>query len=613
MNLDPSRQEARQRLARFAISPSTVEQVREVARWGKGTVDRLAYSPDGRLLAVASSSGVYLYDAASKAELRFLDTGAFVWAAAFSPDGQEVAAAVNDGTVRIWNAGDGTAIRSLIGHGGAVLSVAYAPDGQTIVSGSVDQTARLWRRDDGSLVRTLNGHGDEVRGVAFSPDGQRVATASADKTARIWSVADGALAGDAARPRRSADQCGVLPGRSDGGDGLEGSDGAALACRRRRVAERKLKGHTGWVLDVAFSPDGQTLVTAAADNTARVWRRCGRASRCGRSRATPAGSSGRRFGRGRQQTIATGSRDGTIRFWRLQDGVPSGTIEGLSSLVRGVAVSEDGQTIAAGLENGTIVLLRASDGSADPDAQRPRRRGVRRGVLAGRPDAGLGLGRQHDPSLAGGGRLGGADADRPHGLGAGGAVRGRRAACCSAARRTRAVRVWRVADGANTRTIDEHEWGVSALAISPDAGLLATGTADTPIRLFRTAEQAPPQVLNGHTDWVNGLAISVDGQTLASASSDKTVRLWRLPDGSPMRTLQGHTDVVASVAFSADGQMVASSGWDATVRLWRAGDGGLARTLQGHTSDVNSVAMSADGQTLVSGSSDGTVRVWGVR
>ena len=608
--LDPSRPEAKERLARFAISPGTAERVREIARWGKGTIDHLAYSRDGKLLALAASYGVYLYDATTRAEVRFLDTGSLVADAAFSPDGEQIAAAVGDGTVRIWTVADGAPVRSLSGHEGPVMSVTYAQDGQLLLSGGADKTTRLWKVADGSAVRTFSGHDGVVRGVAIAPDGQRVAAASSDKTARIWNAADGALQS-------------TLRGHEDIVTGLAfAPDGQAVATTSQdrtvkiwRAADggliRTMAGHGGWVLGVVFAPDGQTLISASADNTARVWRAVD-----GVPIRTLQGHTGwvvtAAVAGGDQSTLATGSRDGTVRFWRLQDGAPSGAIEGLSSLVRGVAVSPDGQLLVAGLENGTVQLLRTSDGSAvraltghndavysvafSPDGQL---------VASASDDKSIKLWRVADGSVV---RTlsGHTDWVRAVRFGDGG-----HSLFSGSADKT--VRLWRVADGANTRTIDDHEWGVSSVAISPEARVLATGTADKTIRLFRPAERIPPRVLDGHTDWVNGLAITEDGLTLASASSDKTVRLWRLPDGSPLRTLQGHTDVVTSVAFSGDGQIVAAPGWDGTVRLWRTGDGGIVRTLTGHTTDVNSVAIAPDGQTLVSGSSDGTIRLWAVR
>ncbi len=84
------------------ISPDNADRVTQLARWGRGTVSRVAYSPDGALLAVASSLGIYLYDAGTLEEVRFIETGTWINSVAFSPDGATVASGSRDGTVRLW-------------------------------------------------------------------------------------------------------------------------------------------------------------------------------------------------------------------------------------------------------------------------------------------------------------------------------------------------------------------------------------------------------------------------------------------------------------------------------------------------------------------------------
>jgi WD40 repeat protein len=104
----------------------------------------------------------------------------------FSPDGQTIASASDDRTVRLWQR-DGTLIATLEGHADSVLSVNFSPDGQTIASASADDTVRLWQRD-GTPIATLEGHKSTVNDVNFSPDGQTIASASNDQTVRLWNL-----------------------------------------------------------------------------------------------------------------------------------------------------------------------------------------------------------------------------------------------------------------------------------------------------------------------------------------------------------------------------------------------------------------------------------------
>ncbi len=111
----------------------------------------------------------------------------FVYSVAFSPDGQTLASASNDKTVKLWRVSDGSLIRTLQGTS-SVESVVFSPDGQTLASGSADNTVRLWRVADGSLIRTLDSYTYGVQSVVFSPDGQTLASASDDKTVKLWRV-----------------------------------------------------------------------------------------------------------------------------------------------------------------------------------------------------------------------------------------------------------------------------------------------------------------------------------------------------------------------------------------------------------------------------------------
>jgi hypothetical protein len=211
-----------------AISPENADRVAQLARWGRGRIRQAAFSPDGRLLAVASSLGISIYDAGTLEEVRSIETEAWVRSIAFSPDGRTLASEAGDNIVRLWQVSRGASPRALSGHAAWVNSVAFSPDGQTLASGSDDRTVRLWRASDGALLRTLEGHSAPVRSVAFSPDGQTLASGSDDHTVRLWRASDGALL-------------------------------------------RTLEGHSAPVWSVAFSPDGRLLASGSDDGTVRLW------------------------------------------------------------------------------------------------------------------------------------------------------------------------------------------------------------------------------------------------------------------------------------------------------------------------------------------------------
>lgn len=218
-----------------------------VALGGDGRMNRAVFAPDGKTVLTAGADGnARLWDALDGKPLGVPMThkGA-VLDAVFSPDGTLVATASADGTARLWDAASGQPRSAALHHRGAVRSVRFSPDSQRLVSAGADSTARVWDRSGGAVAELP--HEAAVNLALFGPDGSTIATASDDGTARLWPIDDQAF--------RSV---------------LRISDDARRAAGLRR-ASRALT-HRAAVLDLAFSPDGQRIVTACADTTAGLWR-----------------------------------------------------------------------------------------------------------------------------------------------------------------------------------------------------------------------------------------------------------------------------------------------------------------------------------------------------
>ncbi|GFR48184.1 hypothetical protein Agub_g10033 [Astrephomene gubernaculifera] len=175
----------------------------------------------------------------------------------------------------------------------------------------------------------------------------------------------------------------------------------------------------------------------------------------------------------------------------------------------------------------------------------------------------------------------------------------------------KSIRLWDAASGECTATLQGHDpSSILSVAWSPDGRSLASGSGDCTIRLWDAASGECTATMKGHADDVNSVAWSPDGRSLASGSSDKTIRLWDAASGECTATLQGHDDTISSVTWSPDSRSLASGSRDNNIRLWDAASGECTATLQGHDDTIRSVAWSPDGRSLASGSNDKTYRLW---
>ena len=588
-------------------------------RLGKGSIQGdISYSPDGNLLAVASSIGTWLYNVHTGEEVALLTghTGD-VLSVRFSPDGETLATAGSDATVRLWDVATRTPKAIFREHPAEVNSVAFSPDGKTLASGGSRRTGvedgkiNLWDVDTGTLKTTLTGHYFNVLSLAFSPDGNTIASGTYDGW-ELWDIETGTLKFQ----RTTGSSIGFVDSVTFSSDAKTLVSGGYETVQLWDVATGTQKATlpTG-AEHVVFSPDNETLATASGlirlweVNTEKLIDTFDAPGSVLSISFSPNGG-----------TLASAHEDGAVRVWEVNTGIQKEMFSGHSTYVerlfdhvdiKRISFSPDSKTLAKIHRYGTVQLWDVATGTQK--ATLPT--GAEHVVFS--PDS--------ETLATGGGAFvqlwdiaTGAEKATLHGADNNFAFTPDGKTIASVHNNN--VKLWEVTTGEcpliSTFSVKDEFYGgnyavinINSVAFSPDGATLAVVDNDT-VLLLEGNTLAVKATLTGHRDTVNSVAFSSDRKRIATGSSDETVRVWDANTGRQIARFLGHTANVNSVVFSPDGKTLASGSdrYDSTVRLWDVNTETKIATLN-HTDSISSMEFSPDGKTLVS-LAEGEIRLW---
>jgi WD40 repeat protein len=570
-------------------------------------VKSVAFSPDGRTLAVAGDEMILLDVASGVVTMTFPFHPGSVTAVAFSPDGRMIASHYGwDGLTVLYDVTNGAILASLPGQAGLNGPIAFSPDGQTLATGS-GSTIILWDMAGRTQQAILTAHAGPVTALSFSPDGQALASGGADAAIIVWNVKQGTVLNTLRGHAGEITSLAFSPG------------GQMLASSNDNPAERgvrlwawkvyggrqinKLLGHRAGA--VAFSPTGQVVI--GSDDNFILWQpTTGQRARSsdkqiGGIHALAISPDG--------QTVATAGSPGLV-LWEINTGkIRAGY--GFYGVPTDIAFSSDGATIASSSRgrswsnslklwqttvNKLLPLLQCNAGSVETVAFSPDGR-----MFAAFDRTGL-ISLRH---LANGALQATLEVADPH-------LATPTPKSQMEAESNAGKSLWSATGEMTLVASPSIATDLAAITASPDGKWVAASDYRNTIFLWDAASGNLSAELQEHDDtvYIHALTFSRDGTLLATADVEGFVKLWSVPEGRLLAALPGHFEGLYLLAFSYDGQFLAGAGGTTAIPIWRVANHSLFTVLNGHTNTVSAIAFGPNSWLLASAGEDNAIRLW---
>ena len=622
-----------------------------IARLGKGRINDMEYSPDGTILAVATTIGIWIYDTETYQERKLLtrshqemekvhfesDGTVLVGTEMFSNkvtrwdiplavieksskkkhdfapkaiyiSDRNTLATIRFKDIHIWDSETNTSKHILKGHEDYIGCLSYSPNSQIIASGSKDQTVRLWDVKTGKQLRTLRGHQSEIIFLSFSPDGNTLISESRDMTINFWDVptmelklpfATQGVISDESIEKEKIKRTFFSPDRNvliTTGETRtihlwDTSTGKLKHTFSDKNEDSKETSYVKEVENILFSPDGKSILSLVKDSQIRMWD-IATGKRIPFSGDTGYITNATYSPDGK--TLATVNYPSGIRIWDIMTGKLKRTISNFNPSDTSSKTEYDTYCIAFP-PNGEKAIISESYGALslwDTDTKRLHT------LIKSKWG--------HNVLLSPDGETVASWNGSKAGL----------------------IRFWNATTGEHKRTIKDHIGQIRGVEFSRDGSLLASWSfsyEEKTIRLWNVATGRNTQTLTvhtltGHNNQIGSVKFSPDGETLISGGQDGTVLIWDVSTGKHKPLTDQGVDTERNtysywkmvLMFNSDGSKLATSDKNGIIRLWDVSTRKEEQTFEGHTKTITSIDFSPDDRSIASTGEDGTVRLWNI-
>ena len=455
---------------------------------------------------------------------------------------------------------NGTSISNIISLDNP-RSLSINHDGSTLAFMKNSFELNLIDIETGKKTSPLLGHKGPVRAVDISPDGQSIVSAG-NKTVKIWDLNSGQLI-------------------------------------------TSIQAHNKIIWDVAYSPNGNTIASASADNLIKIWD-----ANTGRLKQTFDAHKDITFGIAFSpdgKTLVSSSKNKAIVLWDVETGSIINILKGHNKRVWEVTFSPDGEFLASASFDHSVILWKVNSGvpvrkflghtdavwSVDfsPNGKKLASSSSDGTVKTWDSLTGIELNsfnynsRVYDVKFSPDGKY-----------------------LAAALSEDNSIKIWEPHSGLNTSTIVGQRFGDVLFTKNGKRLISASGDGLVSVWQINLDHSQLKNITSEKR--IDTVSFSNENQIVALAYSNLEIELWDYKKNKLIHLLEGHTGSIESLSFNTDGKYLASASRDTTIKVWDIKSGDLEFNLKGHSDFVHHIAISRNGNTMVSIGQNYEIIVW---